>query len=98
MSVAVGNKSNNVSLPPQFSNYAQGLSVLRQVVYALAVGEAALEFEHRDLHLGNILIKRTEVAELKVNLLGQEHRLPSAGVHATIIDFTISRLKKGWLD
>ncbi len=33
-----------------------------QTVAALAVAEAAVEFEHRDLHWGNLLIRRVPVS------------------------------------
>lgn len=33
-----------------------------QTVLALAVAEAAVEFEHRDLHWGNLLIRRVPVS------------------------------------
>lgn len=34
-----------------------------QTVLALAVAEEAVEFEHRDLHWGNVLIKRVPVSQ-----------------------------------
>ncbi|KAK7011043.1 serine/threonine-protein kinase haspin, partial [Biomphalaria glabrata] len=69
-------------------------STLRQVVFALAVAEESLEFEHRDLHIGNILVKPCLQDTVSFKVLGIEHQFPTESVMATIIDFTISRLKK----
>ncbi|CAK0866909.1 unnamed protein product, partial [Prorocentrum cordatum] len=41
-------------------------SLLLQVAFALAVGEAACNFEHRDLHWGNVLVQRLPEAEAGV--------------------------------
>lgn len=38
---------------------AEARSLLLQVALTLAVGEAACRFEHRDLHWGNVLLRRT---------------------------------------
>ena len=72
--------------------------MLRQVVFALAVAEKELEFEHRDLHIGNVLVKSCqEEEEITFQVDGNILKFPTEGVVATIIDFTISRLKKGML-
>lgn len=47
---------------------------------ALAVAEKALEFEHRDLHWGNVLISRTKEQYIYYNLGGREIKFPSKGV------------------
>jgi len=73
------------------------MSVFRQTTMALAVGEAELEFEHRDLHWGNILIKKLEAEEsIEYVLNGVRGEMPSC-VRVAIIDFTLSRLKRGGL-
>ena len=84
-----------ILLCPQFTNHNEGLSVLQQVIFALGVAEVSLEFEHRDLHIGNVLVRRCSEEKISMTLLGHETEIVSSGVFATIIDFTISRLKKG---
>eukprot|EP00911_Craspedida_sp_UC1_P002713 UC1_evm1s1992 len=72
----------------------QAHAVLQQVCAALAVAEAALEFEHRDLHISNILVKTcNEDAELEYALNGENFQVPTEGVQASIIDFTLSRMR-----
>ena len=64
------------------------LDILYQVTRALANAEKALRFEHRDLHISNICIKRLPQARwLEGN--GPLHRL--SDLEVSIIDFTISR-------
>ena len=62
------------------------------MTYSLAVAENILEFEHRDLHWGNVLIHGTEEASHSYNLNGGEYSVDSCGVKATIIDYTLSRM------
>ena len=69
--------------------------MLRQTALGLAVAENALEFEHRDLHWGNVLICRTEDEFVESALLGEKMMVESQGVRVSLIDFTLSRLKKG---
>ena len=42
----------------QFSSMEEALSVLQQITVSLSVAQESLMFEHRDLHWGNVLIKR----------------------------------------
>lgn len=79
----------------QLKNPAQGVSVLRQVACALAVGEVVMQFEHRDLHVGNVLVQPTDSASITVVLNNTPITIDSEGVHVSIIDFTLSRLSKG---
>ncbi|XP_068228697.1 uncharacterized protein Haspin [Palaemon carinicauda] len=76
-----------------FNNAQQAHAIFLQIAYTLAVAEQSLEFEHRDLHWGNVLIATTtkNYAEFKLN--GALYSLETKGVMATVIDFTLSRLK-----
>ncbi|XP_010187329.1 PREDICTED: serine/threonine-protein kinase haspin [Mesitornis unicolor] len=80
-----------------FSSMASAKSILHQVTASLAVAEQELHFEHRDLHWGNVLVKRTDVKELHYVLNGVTHTIPTAGIHVNIIDYTLSRLEKDGL-
>lgn len=68
----------------------------RQVTFALAVAETAYEFEHRDLHISNILIKTTKKNHLTFKVGQHEYQVASQGIKAIIIDTTFSRLKFGF--
>lgn len=71
----------------------QVLSIAKQVAFALAVAEAAYEFEHRDLHNSNILVQTTSQKFVLFCLNGKSYQLESCGVMAFIIDNTFSRYK-----
>lgn len=58
----------------------------------LAVAESKYEFEHRDLHWGNILLRPTDEAEVHFVLNGQRITVATEGVQVTIIDYTLSRM------
>ena len=68
-----------------------------QVAQALAKGEIHAEFEHRDLHLGNICIKDTrdqrdiEDLDLVPRHSQTPFKLDHTGLEVTIIDYTLSR-------
>ncbi|XP_018010108.1 uncharacterized protein LOC108667577 [Hyalella azteca] len=76
-----------------FSDAAQALALFWQVTYGLAVAEKRFEFEHRDLHFGNILVEATTDTSCSCTFEGEQIMLPTHGVRATIIDFTMSRLR-----
>lgn len=78
----------------EFDSILQAKSVLTQVVFALAVAETAIQFEHRDLHWGNILVRPTAKEYISFRLLGTTFSVPTIGVEASVIDFTLSRLTK----
>ena len=74
----------------------QALSILQQVIAGLAVAEEVYQFEHRDLHWGNILVESTpDVKFISFNLAGVTKEINCVGVTAKIIDFTFSRMTQG---
>lgn len=76
-----------------FNNALETYSIFAQVACSLAVAEVALQFEHRDLHWGNILISSINATDkLMYNLNGRQIEIDSNGVQATVIDFTMSRI------
>ncbi|XP_010284149.1 PREDICTED: serine/threonine-protein kinase haspin [Phaethon lepturus] len=81
----------------RLSSVGTAKSILHQVTASLAVAEQELHFEHRDLHWGNVLVKKTDVKELNYVLNGATHTIPTAGIHVNIIDYTLSRLEKDGL-
>ncbi|XP_026280322.1 uncharacterized protein LOC113207823 [Frankliniella occidentalis] len=75
-----------------FSSADQGLAAFKQIAVSLAVAEKALNFEHRDLHWGNVLISCTKEKTLHYVLNGESISIPSKGIEVSIIDFTLSRI------
>lgn len=59
---------------------------------ALAVAEKKLQFEHRDLHWGNILLSPTNDKFITFKINGNLFEVPSEGIKVTIIDYTLSRM------
>lgn len=73
-----------------------------QVVIALAKGEEGAEFEHRDLHLGNICVREPTNYNTSSPLIRKAEEVDSIDVtrklrftqwETTIIDYTISRCR-----
>lgn len=73
-------------------NAAQGFAIFQQVAHALAIAERALQFEHRDLHWGNILVKECRQKTLQYRFGSDQFQVETHGMRATIIDFSLSRL------
>ncbi|EFN57276.1 hypothetical protein CHLNCDRAFT_9043, partial [Chlorella variabilis] len=71
-------------------------SILLQTALTVAVAEEACQFEHRDLHWGNLLIRRSQqpaaTSAVRARLRGVELEAATEGVTVTLIDFTLSRL------
>ncbi|PRQ42503.1 putative non-specific serine/threonine protein kinase [Rosa chinensis] len=76
-------------------NFDEARSLLIQVTAALAVAEAAYEFEHRDLHWGNILLRRSGSVTMQFTLEGKQMLIRTFGLAISIIDFTLSRINTG---
>ncbi|KAH7314373.1 hypothetical protein KP509_21G000300 [Ceratopteris richardii] len=77
------------------ASFAVARSILTQVTAALAIAEEDCEFEHRDLHWGNILVARTNSPVSGCRLDGMDMQVDTCGVFVHIIDFTLSRLSTG---
>lgn len=67
-------------------------SILVQVIVGLTIAEKVYLYEHRDLHVSNILIKKTSKKAIPFILDGNRYNIISFGIKATIIDATFSRL------
>ncbi len=74
-------------------SWLQAASIFWQVSAGLAEMEARYEFEHRDLHWGNILVQSVSTSDAPATTSASEWLLDphGSGVKATIIDFTLSR-------
>ncbi|XP_034608581.1 serine/threonine-protein kinase haspin [Trachemys scripta elegans] len=89
--------NNLENMKKQLNSVATAKSLLHQVTASLAVAEEGLHFEHRDLHWGNILVKKTNLKELSYTLNGAVYTIPTKGIHVNIIDYTLSRMEKDGL-
>ncbi|CAG8573121.1 20586_t:CDS:2 [Dentiscutata erythropus] len=76
----------------KLKNWEQAWSLLTQVGWALAQAE-----QHRDLHWGNITIKPTKNKVVTYELPSAEInvQVPTYGIRAFIIDYTLSRMQRG---
>ena len=82
------------------STWSEAAHIFWSVVRTLARGETETEFEHRDLHWGNILIDKSDEDDILERLLdnlnleddGKELMDGGwSGVKVTLIDYTLSR-------
>lgn len=78
----------------KLSSAQQALAIFLQIIYSLAAAECEIEFEHRDLHWGNILVMEEKKRIINYTVDGRKYIVPSHGVKASIIDFTLSRISK----
>lgn len=90
--------ARKVSGLPTTLNMWQTFDLFWDVVKAVIRGEEIAQFEHRDLHLGNICIQHldeiTAYGPEKINLLqyGGSKELGWTSIKITIIDYTLSRV------
>ncbi len=84
------------------STWSEAAHIFWSVVRTLSRGEQECEFEHRDLHWGNILIDKSEEDEILEKLLdnlnledGGKELMDGGwgGVKITLIDYTLSRAR-----
>ncbi|XP_015787935.1 serine/threonine-protein kinase haspin-like [Tetranychus urticae] len=78
----------------KFSSAVESLSVILQTALSLAAAESEFEFEHRDLHTGNVLIMPCSESMLEYKIDGKNIMLPSVGLKVSVIDFTLARMAK----
>ncbi|XP_055357654.1 uncharacterized protein LOC129602607 [Paramacrobiotus metropolitanus] len=76
------------------ADYLQARSVFQQVALGLAIAEDAAEFEHRDLHISNILVRLTTEDHIPFRWKEQHYNVPTHGLQVTIIDCTLSRIRQ----
>lgn len=80
---------------PQIENVDQVHSIVAQVILAVAIAEEAMQFEHRDLQIDNVLVKMTS-NETAVFIYNKKRIvLHTRGVVACVIDFNLSRATIG---
>jgi len=72
------------------------VAILRQGLHFSAFYYSqCLQFEHRDLHWGNVLVSPCADSSVQFVLDGVPYNINSNGIKVTIIDFTLSRLRRG---
>ena len=92
-------RPRNTLSPPKSNilSVQRSWDIFWQVARALAKGEIHAQFEHRDLHLGNICIKdrRAQADTEDLRLVSRYHptpfKLDHTGLEVTIIDYTLAR-------
>ena len=78
----------------KLNDATKGVSILKQVIVALALAEKESQFEHRDLHWGNILVRECEEKFVEFDRCcgGGGIRLETNGISVSVIDFSLSRM------
>ncbi|TPX45489.1 hypothetical protein SeMB42_g03979 [Synchytrium endobioticum] len=72
--------------------WKQARSLLGQAVASFSIAEREAEFEHRDLHWGNFMLKPTKEAIVTYRLPSESIVIKTLNLRATIIDYTLSRV------
>uniref|UniRef100_A0A914PMW2 non-specific serine/threonine protein kinase n=1 Tax=Panagrolaimus davidi TaxID=227884 RepID=A0A914PMW2_9BILA len=71
------------------------ISIVIQVAATMAMGEEMLELEHRDAHVSNILIEKTNEEDLEYYIGGKKIIVKSNKILIKMIDFGKSRIRNG---
>ncbi|KAJ2484920.1 hypothetical protein EV174_002078 [Coemansia sp. RSA 2320] len=82
------------------STWKEARSIIRQLALSMALAERHNQFEHRDLHWGNIMVTRSnsnltflyQLPPTGTRVKSALMSIPSYKVRCTIIDYTLSRL------
>eukprot|EP00210_Caulerpa_lentillifera_P009420 g8981.t1 len=77
----------------ELRSFQEAKAILLQSIFHLAIAEEACQFEHRDLHWGNLLLTRTSQNSISIKLKGQQIECQSGGIKTVLIDFSLSRLQ-----
>ncbi|KAH6937631.1 hypothetical protein HPB50_002546 [Hyalomma asiaticum] len=77
----------------EFESALQVRSVVQQLALTLAIGEAALELEHRALTPAHVLVKEAHDQVAPFWLDGRPLLIDMYGVQVTLVDFSTARLK-----
>ncbi|GBM74465.1 hypothetical protein AVEN_69469-1 [Araneus ventricosus] len=78
----------------QVKNAWAAVSIITQLASALAAAELAFDYEHRDLHFGNLLVKRCEDL-IRYNNGYHDYYVRPVGLKVYVIDFTYSKIRLG---
>lgn len=82
----------------KLKTWREAATVFWRVAKSIAVAEEAVEFEHRDLHWGNIVLdrKKSDVSDMieKLRLQDTNERY-AVNIRVKIIDYTLSRANCG---
>lgn len=78
----------------EFDTAEQAVGLIFQIIFSLAAAEVEYEFEHRDLHWGNVLIKRSSIKYQDYSVDDISYTIPTGGVIASLIDFSLSRMRR----
>ncbi|RKP13032.1 hypothetical protein BJ684DRAFT_16531 [Piptocephalis cylindrospora] len=82
----------------EMNEWKQALSILTQTALAIASAEYTHEFEHRDLHWGNVMVLETNTKNVRMKTpwegTNAKVSLPTQGYVVRIIDLTFSRTLK----
>lgn len=71
------------------------VSIVKQLIIGLMIAETVFQFEHRDLHGGNVLVQTTNKTMIHYIMRNRTFSLPSYGCMIKIIDTTFSRIRIG---
>lgn len=61
----------------------------------MIVAEIMYEYEHRDLHINNIMVRRTEQPSITYLIQSRPYSVLTYGIRAFVIDNTFSRMRIG---
>ncbi|OTF82487.1 hypothetical protein BLA29_007404, partial [Euroglyphus maynei] len=71
------------------------VSIVKQLIIGLMIAETVFQFEHRDLHGGNVLVQTINKTMVNYMIRNRTLSLPSYGCMVKIIDTTFSRIRIG---